>query len=200
MKILKSINRPFTDLGKFVLNSVLLLIPIVSFSVLGYILDCAQFASKGDFNLPPWNNFWRKLWDGILATIILLIYIVVFMIPYTVLFYLDLDISTLGGLIVIVAILLGIYLLPSAILRFAVERKFISAFSPKVFQQAFTKAYLIAFLICIIFSIIFNIIIINISSLINLLPIPYEVFTLLSLSLFVVFMYVNQVIVFSVLG
>ncbi|MBI4438883.1 DUF4013 domain-containing protein [Candidatus Woesearchaeota archaeon] len=73
-----AIARPFTDVTKLAIGTVLGAIPVVNFLgtffVAGYGLKSAETAMKGDYKLPEWNEWGRLFIRGLTAVVISLIY------------------------------------------------------------------------------------------------------------------------------
>jgi hypothetical protein len=69
---IKALKRPFLDINKFLLGTVLGIIPFVNFVVIGYTLVCTGFTkervSRG--RLPDWQNYGDLFVKGLVAAII----------------------------------------------------------------------------------------------------------------------------------
>ena len=59
MEYEKAVKRPFTDLNKFLIGVLLLIVPflnlITGLFVRGYSLECAKSSMKKKFGLPEWR-------------------------------------------------------------------------------------------------------------------------------------------------
>lgn len=179
MNYLSAIKRPFTNLNKFLIGFIFLVVPILNivtgFFVKGYQLECGRTALKKSSKLPDWNNFLKLFVDGLLATVIGIIYLLPFII-FLLLTLGDLIISliktkttiteelvlnsvnsfTIPGLIItLVLFLLGIYLIPIAIMNFISKCKFKDAFNLiLVFKKAFRGKYFLVVLFIIAYSLL----------------------------------------------
>ena len=80
MDTVEALKAPMLDehwLKKVLLGGVLLLIPIVSLTVYGYILRTTRMAALGEGKLPEWNE-WRGLFVGGLKLLVLsLLYLLI---------------------------------------------------------------------------------------------------------------------------
>jgi hypothetical protein len=201
MKYWESVTRPFKDVKKLVIGSMLLLIPFFSFAVLGYFMECARTAKKKDWAMPPWSRFWHKLWQGILVMLVFAVYFVVFLILYLPLFYYDIDWFAFGGLIYLFLLALGVYVFPSSLIRFAVKKRFFSAFRQDVFRQAFSQKYFMAFLLGLANAIVLNLIFFVLLVLVvAIFGVAWNVSYFCLLVLYALYLYAVNVTMFSLFG
>ena len=72
--IKKALKKPFEDLGKLSIGSVLMMVPIVNFIAYGYALLYANSVMRGKDRLPEWKD-WGKLFSyGLKMVVASLIY------------------------------------------------------------------------------------------------------------------------------
>jgi hypothetical protein len=69
---IKALKRPFSDINKFLIGTILGMIPIVNFTVIGYTLVCTGFTKEkvNRDGLPEWKNYGDLFMKGLVATII----------------------------------------------------------------------------------------------------------------------------------
>ncbi|MBW3005007.1 DUF4013 domain-containing protein [Candidatus Woesearchaeota archaeon] len=201
MEYWECVTRPFKDVKKLVFGSILLLIPFLSFAVFGYFMECARTARKKDLGMPAWSTFWLKLWEGILAAVIFAVYFAVFFALYLLLFYYDIDWFAFGGLIYLFLLALGLYIFPSSLVRFAVKKKFLSAFGAGAFRQAFRDKYFFAFLLGLANAFVLNLIFLVLLILVVAIAgVAWNIAYYCLLALYAVYLYSVTVAVFSLLG
>ncbi|MFH1209447.1 MAG: DUF4013 domain-containing protein [archaeon] len=163
-------------------TSILLLVLIAIISLIdgisnlivsGYQVECGRTILKKKYKLPDWTSLWHLFINGALATVIGIIYLIPFLIflvitmgnvliemiknPTVVsdqLILNSIDSFTIPGLIITLLLLvLGIYLIPIAIMSFISKNRFKEAFNiPVVFKKAFKWKYLLAILIILLYS------------------------------------------------
>jgi len=161
----------------FSLVMVIILIPItiITYSVfMGYVLICAKTSIKKNYKLPEWNNWSDLFIKGILSIVISLVY----MIPAIIFFFLALRsipseiiysttllTTPLGPgiapliIIGIMFLILYIYLIPLAIIKFSEYGIFSHAFDlKKIFKKAFKWKYLGIWFLIIIYTIVISLI------------------------------------------
>ncbi len=177
VEIVLALKRPLKDFKKLLIAILLCWLPIINFWTIGYFFECAKSAMKKKFELPEWKN-WSQLWvNGLLGSIILIIYCIPILIVIAIAIVIVLSLklfstgaSTLTGTgTIVVAILIFLVLLlffvifavfygyisPMAIMHFINKNKFGDAFNFKlIFKRAFTQSYLIAWLIILAYSIV----------------------------------------------
>ncbi|MFH0977940.1 MAG: DUF4013 domain-containing protein [Candidatus Woesearchaeota archaeon] len=161
-----AIKRPFTEVGKLAIGTLLLIIPFVNMVsgvfAYGYILRCAR-TKQG---LPAWDN-WEELFvDGVILPVIILIYAIPFV---GVLLFtgfealksvLTGETAGLGKSLVILAgvALLTAYIIPSALLSYSKNRRYWESFGPRVFINAIRADYLKAWMAAALYASIAGII------------------------------------------
>lgn len=173
----KAIERPFTNVKRLVIGILLSIIPIVSFITIGYFLNCARTAMKNDYTLPEWKEILNLFVKGILAIIIIMIY----MLPALILFIIGIITLFVGGVtslltdptqlipslllsapIFIVALILFIiagYIGASALVNYSIDFKFKDAFKlKKVMKKAFTGKYFVVWILMLLYTIIISLI------------------------------------------
>ncbi|MDD5331948.1 MAG: DUF4013 domain-containing protein [Candidatus Nanoarchaeia archaeon] len=175
----EGLKRPFTDVKKLLIGIVLSILPIINFFVMGYQLECARSMlkkGKPEYALPEWNHWGNLFLRGFLTLIIGIIYMIPLVIVGILVFGNTLmNLATVwftgtvtpdlfaglgAGLAVfiLVAILLA-YIIPSAIVAFASDYKFGSAFKlGKILKKAFTGKYFGAWFVSIVVSMLFGLV------------------------------------------
>ncbi|MBS3168031.1 DUF4013 domain-containing protein [Candidatus Woesearchaeota archaeon] len=169
MDIVESIKRPFSDIKKWIIGCLLMIIPIVNLFSLGYILESARLSLGKKRDLPEWDNWGNLFIAGLLNTVIGFIYL---LIPGILLV---IALGTLllsmfsgegfnfgallaAGPLFILAFVLGlfaIYILPSAILNWVKEDRFGAAFSfGTILKKAFTGKYFVAWIVGAIINVV----------------------------------------------
>lgn len=176
MTFTEAVKRPFQDLKTLVIGIIVMLIPIVNFTIgLGYILECAKTSLKNNKKLPPWKNWGDLFVKGLVAFVITLIYAI----PVIIVLALTVgtailtggisamftegslvamnSLATLGiGLVltVIVGVIMSL-LSTVAIIRYAEKGNFGSAFEMSaIFKKAFTGTYFAAWLVSMIYALV----------------------------------------------
>ena len=177
MEYEKAVKRPFTDLNKFLIGVLLLIVPflnlITGLFVRGYSLECAKSSMKKKFGLPEWrlDNFVK----GLIGVVIMIIYLLPVII---------LGLIFIGGLILsifsinepeeLVNLLVGIdltvlisvlllflfvlYIIPMAMMSYVEKWRFRDAFScRKVFKKSFNLEYLKVVLFLLFYGILIGI-------------------------------------------
>ena len=178
MNYVEAIKRPFSDFTKFLIGFVFLVIPIVNiltgFFVRGYQLECGKTAMKKKYTLPEWTSFLRLFLNGLLAAIISLIYLIPFIIFLVIslgsilleiiknptqiteeLVLNSVSSFTIPGLIItLLFFVLGLYLIPIALMNFINKNEFKDAFNlTTIFKKAFTGKYFLTILFIIAYAI-----------------------------------------------
>ncbi len=167
-------KRPFQDFKTLIIGIVIMLIPIVNIIGFGYLLQCAKGTARRDYKMPKWGNWLDLFIKGIVALVIMIIY----MIPAAIVFALTIGMTVLTaggftglmsgqaistlltsmatagiGLIVtaIVGIIFGL-LGSAAIIRYAEKGTLGAAFELNtIFKKAFNGPYFAAWLIGMIY-------------------------------------------------
>ena len=166
-----AIERPFQDIKKLLIGSLLGVIPVVNLIASGYIIENARNALNKNKNLPEWDNWSDLFISGLAVAIISILYSVPSILLFTigfgsilirVLASQEITASILltaiaGSALTILAglllLLVAMYVIPIAILNYIHNNNFSSAFHlGKIFRVAFTCKYLAAWLIMLIYS------------------------------------------------
>ena len=140
----ESFKRPFTNFKRIVLGIILSAVPILNFVAIGYALECAKTAVKGEFELPSFKQFADFFMHGFFISIITLIYSLPLLIllgiftsttlgPFFSPLRADVLMNLLGlgittQFLITVVFLLTTYLIPNAILSYTFNERFSSAF------------------------------------------------------------------------
>ncbi len=165
-----AIKRPFSDWKKFLIGCVLNIIPIVNFLVMGYYIEAIKLSVNKKKNLPEWKDWGNLFVKGLIVIVISFVY----MIPTALVMLVGggtalISLLANGGidqmalllslgpailLGVVLAILAG-YILPVAIINYAVKNSIGAAFELGfVFKKAFTGIYFVNWIVLVIISII----------------------------------------------
>lgn len=159
-------KRSFQDIRKFLIGSVLFMVPFVnlvtSVFACGYIVRCAKTSMKNRFKLPEWRN-WNALFiKGLLASLIVLIYllpvvILAIFLGFSALlqFFSGESNPPLSFLLLATLAVLAFtaYLTPVALLCYVDLEVFKAAFRfSLVLKKALKFSYLKAWLACVLFS------------------------------------------------
>jgi hypothetical protein len=185
----EAIKRPFSDMYKFILGSLLNILPIINFFALGYIYEAAQLALKRKKDLPEWKGFGNLFVKGFFVFIINLIWVI----PFTILFMLAFSSVMIGrevtageltyyaqfsilSLISIIVFILTVYLIPLAIMGYMSTGKIGNAFHlGTIIKKAFTLRYFIAWLVSTIVLLVY-ILIVSFVPLANFILVPAAIF------------------------
>ena len=145
-----SIKRPFAEFKKFLIGTLVSIVPIVNFAGIGYGLECAATASRRNFALPSWSGFGRHWVRGLLGLIITLLYMLV---PGLVMF-LGMGnpvFLVLGGILAV----LFMYVAFAGLIAYAIEDRFGAAFDfGHAFRTAFTGKWFAAFIVTLLVGIV----------------------------------------------
>jgi hypothetical protein len=168
MHYFEAIARPFQDSRKFAIGSLLFMIPFVniitSFFGYGYLFVCAKTAMRKQFKLPEWERwedlFVRGLIISIIGTLYFLPALVLWLVFLLAAIWSVMSGEAYGRLAIGVGLmmsgifaLLTAYIVPSAILNYAKENRFRSAFSlRRAFKGAFTSLYFSAWGTALLYS------------------------------------------------
>ncbi len=125
VKFKQALWRPFSDVRTLLLGVIISIIPVVNLATYGFGLACAR--KPYDEKLPGWKNF-QSLWiEGLLATLIMILYLLPAIAVFSIGFFTDAyDIPILIATVILAII--SYYLLPIAWVLFAHGR----------FKDAFT--------------------------------------------------------------
>ena len=153
--------RAYADWKTLLLGAVLTIIPIVNFASIGFAIECAR--KPYEKRLPNWKDFKDYWLDGLLVSVIMVIYLLpataIFSIGYLTDEY-DIPILIVSGALSI----LGYYFLPIAWLRYS-RTRFKEAFALKrvaktCFQSKYFASWIAAIFLSTIIGIIMNIVVI----------------------------------------
>lgn len=166
-------KRPFSDLKKLLIAVLLNILPIVNFVVYGYFLEIARSSGKKAAALPEWKDFGKLFLNGFFALVIGLLYLLPVIAVMAILFA-SAHISMLsymhGGpsfesfapafsglgvwlLLILVLLIALAYILPLAVLSFALTGEFSSAFElGRIVKKTLTSEYFVVWLVSIVYS------------------------------------------------
>lgn len=181
----KAFKRPFDDLVTWVIGIILALIPIVNFLTIGFYMNCAATAKKKDFKLPKWENWVDLFVKGLIATIIMILYFI----PTIVVVVIGIVLSAgsimgvlgslttantqamatslptllgalaIWGILAAIVLIISVYVMPAAVVRYAVSGKFGDAFSfGAVWKKAMNMEYFVAWLVGMVYSMVLGVI------------------------------------------
>lgn len=88
MTIEEAIKRPFQNIEKLAIGTIISAVPLVNLIAVGYFLECFRRTLRKDNSLPEWNDWSKIILDGLKAAVIQIVYAI----PLFVLFFL-----VLGG-------------------------------------------------------------------------------------------------------
>lgn len=165
-----AVQRPFQDSKKFLVGSLLFMIPFVNIITglfaSGYILECARTAIKKQNKLPEWEDWGNLFVKGLLLSIVGMLYflpaLVLGIVSGFAALWAVLSGETQSGVILPIGVsltasgllaILTVYLVPSAILGYAHTNRFKSVFAlSTVFRKAFRWHYFSAWVISVFYA------------------------------------------------
>jgi hypothetical protein len=163
----EAIKRPFTDSKKLIIGSLLNIIPIINFFVLGYILEAAEETLTGKKALPEWADWGHLFKRGLVGVGISLVWAIPLFIVLvfgggiallTALATQNTAALTNAGAIVGIVFIVGLvtyYIIPLALLNYVEESHFGSAFALKtLLKKGFTKKYVVAWIVSVLIGIV----------------------------------------------
>lgn len=181
----RAIKRPFMDsktlaigvvLGIASLLLTLLIIPglLVEMLVTGFYLKCGKTAMNQDFKLPEWVDWGKLFVSGLIAFVIVLIYMLPALIVMAVSFgaflvalisgaetgsegmaVLSVGSIIIGALVSLVLVLLAGYMLPAALLAYVKDDKFGSAFKfGEIKKKILTLNYFVPWVLMVLYYIV----------------------------------------------
>ena len=135
----EAIKRPFSSPVRLVWAVVLLVLPIVNFIFFGYLYECIRSSQKND--MPEFKRYGSLFMTGFKMFIISLLYTlpVYILLSIAMTFYLAVD--DLLGFPIYAICVIAAYLLPLALVNFAINDSVAFAFQG-LLKKAFTKLYL----------------------------------------------------------
>ncbi|MBU3904799.1 MAG: DUF4013 domain-containing protein [Nanoarchaeota archaeon] len=75
MNFIEAVKRPFQDVKTLIIGMIVMLIPIVNFTIgVGYFLDCARTSLKKKNTLPEFKDWGNLFMKGVGAFVISLVY------------------------------------------------------------------------------------------------------------------------------
>lgn len=173
----EGLSRPFSDGEKFIIGSILAMIPIINLFVIGYALRGAEMVlkrKKKSYALPEWNNWGDLFVKGVLSAIISFVYAIPFIIVYLKLYFkfisnilltlistpeqLIIEITSIimnNLLLVLLLVILGILtsiIIPMAILNYIKYGKFGAAFKFSEVLSKIKGGYILAWITAIVLS------------------------------------------------
>lgn len=168
----KAIKRPFQDVKKLLIGSILNIIPIVNLITSGYIINSAKNTMNKKNDLPEWENWGDLFTTGLVAAVISFIYFI----PAGAVLLVGVgslisgviaggittanmsSIIASGGIMVIVGILLSIatmLIVPMAIMRYVDKGEFSAAFAiGDVLKKVLSGKYVVAWIVMIVYAMI----------------------------------------------
>ncbi|MCK5698848.1 MAG: DUF4013 domain-containing protein [Candidatus Aenigmarchaeota archaeon] len=168
----KAIKRPFQDVKKLLIGSILNIIPIVNLITSGYIINSAKNTMNKKNDLPEWENWGDLFITGLVAAVISFIYFI----PAGAVLLVGVgslisgviageitaanmsSIIASGGIMIIVGILLSIatmLIVPMAIMRYVDKGEFSAAFAiGDVLKKVLSGKYVVAWIVMIVYAVI----------------------------------------------
>jgi len=110
---------------KMLIGSLIILLPILNLTLLGYAIACMDMGMRGSRKLPQWEAWRDYIGDALSAGVILIVYLLIPMILTMVLCHIPLIGVFLGA----AAIILAGGLIPMALAAYAVRRDISEAFA-----------------------------------------------------------------------
>jgi len=177
----KAFKRPFEDITTLVIGIILALIPIVNFLTLGFYLNCAATAKKKDFKLPKWDNWVDLFVKGLLMVVITILYCIPTLVVIAIGILSNagaitgvlgaittgdaqalatavptlIGVLAIWGILAVIVLIITMYLMPAAVVRYAATGKFGDAFSlGKIWKKAANAEYFVAWLVGIVYSVV----------------------------------------------
>ncbi len=80
MTIEEAIKRPFQNLQKLAIGTIISAIPLVNIIAVGYFLECFRRSMKKDNSLPEWEDWSKIILDGLKAAVVGIAYAIPLMI------------------------------------------------------------------------------------------------------------------------
>lgn len=153
----RAAKRPFTDIKSLIIGIVLMIIPIVNFAVVGYMLKCAKTAAQGDYTLPEWTDWGGLIISGIIAAVIMFVYMIpgwicIFLGGAGAVFLGDLGfiavlLLPLGGLLMLIGGLFG----SVGLIKYSIEGNIGSGFAfGEIIHKAINMEYIISYVVAAI--------------------------------------------------
>jgi hypothetical protein len=163
-----AVKRPFQDIKKLLIGTVIEVIPVVNFIAMGYHLNCAKTAMKKEHALPEWEDWGGLFTNGLMIFIAMMVY----MAPAAVVMVVGMGASFVGGgmgfmmgaktgwmptlvglglsaILAVILCLVAVYLMPAAVLNFAKGGKFGDFFD---FKSVVNNAKRWSYLKALVFS------------------------------------------------
>lgn len=142
--IKRSLKKPFTNIGYWILASLFSIIPVINFFSNGYLKTIIKSSFEQQTNLPHWN--WSEQFkDGFFMFLISLAWLS----PFITFFILGLVMEYVP--LILLGLLIGVitmYILPAAICEYAYSDKFSNSFIlSRIFRKAFNSRYFGRFLL-----------------------------------------------------
>ena len=184
MDVATALKKPFTDIKKLIIGTVLGIIPVVNFFTMGFALECSGLGkNKKSATMPEWDDWGDYFVKGLLAFVVSILYalpgglVILFGLGgaffsmmgkglftgmmsgnMTGLFS---TLATFGPVIFVggLLLLLGAYLSPAGILSYLQSRDFGKAFAfGTIFAKAFSGAYFAAWIVGLLMSLVIAIV------------------------------------------
>ncbi len=168
----KGFKRPFSDLKKLLIGTIIMFIPIVNIMGYGYGLKCAESVLKkrGNYKLPKWENWGDLFVKGLIGIVIAFIYLIPLAIMAVFLFgaaalagitlfttgveFTDilLGVGMVYMAILFVIALIVILMIPLALMNYVKKWKFGDAFDFKTIKKKITGRYIGIWFLSIIYA------------------------------------------------
>ncbi|MBW2969185.1 hypothetical protein KY314_03650 [Candidatus Woesearchaeota archaeon] len=146
ISLFSAFRRPFTNIAKLFLASILFTIPLLNLFTIGFLYNCI----KQPKDLPRWRLFYFI--DGLKIFLIILIYSIPFLLLFYIIYLLEIPANSTFIMPFYIVTLFTIYSIPAAIVNFAKSNQIIK----NTFKFALTRKYFIAFAIGILWAVGLN--------------------------------------------
>ncbi len=168
-----ALKRPFQDIKKLLIGSILAIIPIVNFMYVGYVAKTAKNTLTKNNDMPEWEAWGDLFMKGLTIVIIGILYAI----PAGLFLFAGIgtiiltaiaskgaigigSIIASGGIVLILGVLLLVFtwfFVPMAVMRYVDKESMKEAFAfGKIAKKAFTGNYIIAWILMTIYSVVIS--------------------------------------------
>ena len=169
-----ALKRPFQDIKKLLIGSLLAIIPIVNFMYVGYVAKATKNTLNKNNDLPEWEEWGDLFIKGLTIIVIGLIYSIpvglfLFAGLGTIIFTAlasggAINIGSLiasGGIVLLIGFLFLLvtgFFVPMALMNYIHKENIKSAFDfREIFKKVFTGNYIIAWILTTVYSIVISV-------------------------------------------
>ncbi|HLE07005.1 MAG TPA: DUF4013 domain-containing protein [archaeon] len=86
MTIEEAIKRPFQNIEKLAIGTIISAVPLVNLIAVGYFLECFRRTLRKDNSLPEWADWSKIILDGLKAAVVQIVYAIPLMILFLIIF------------------------------------------------------------------------------------------------------------------